>query len=83
MCMPRSSLKLVTATKSQDNLTVSRFFYVYLYLLHTVLGAFAKLHKATFSFVMSVYLFPTGRNFMKFENIHVSLKSDTNKGYFK
>jgi hypothetical protein len=62
----------------------------------TLLGAFAKLRKATISFIMSVcpsarnYSSPTGRIFMKFdtyfrkyvEKIQVSLKSDKNNGYF-
>jgi len=63
-----------------------------------VLGAFAKLRKATTSFVLSVLLSawnnsaPTGWIFTKFhiwgffdktdEKIQVSLNSDKNSGYF-
>jgi len=53
------------------------------------LDAFAKLRKATVSFVMSVCPSawnnpaPTGRIFRKsVEKIQVSLKSDKNNGYF-
>jgi hypothetical protein len=65
---------------------------------YDLLGAFAKLRKATISFVMSVFLsawnnsIPTGRIFMKFDilvilenllnKINVSLHSDKNDGYF-
>jgi len=67
-------------------------------LVKYFLDVFAKLRRATVSFVTSVRLStwntsaPTGRTFMKFyssgifrksvEKIQVSLKSDKNKGYF-
>jgi hypothetical protein len=53
------------------------------------LGAFAKLRKATVSFVVSVCLSawnssaPTGRILIKFvDKIEVALKSDKNNWYF-
>ena len=65
-----------------------------IYKLIYVLGAFAKLRKATISSVMSVrpswsYSGPNGRTFLKFdiwvffqsvENNQISLKSDKNNG---
>ena len=66
-------------------------------LTAVLLGAFAKLRKATISFVLSVRLSawnssaPTGRNFMTYvwalfrkpvEKIQISLKSDKNNWYF-
>jgi len=57
-----------------------------------ILGAFAKLRKATINFVVSFVpsawsnSAPTGRIFMKLEKsvkkIQVSLESDKNNGYF-
>jgi hypothetical protein len=62
---------------------------------NALLGAFAKLRKASINYVMSVRLplwnnpASTGRTLMKFklssksvEKIDVSLKSDKNNGYF-
>ena len=85
---------IYTNTADLVSWTGQQQFNTFIRTLSMVLGAFAKLRKATISFVMSVCpsssntSAPNGRILIKFyiwnffENLSRKLKSDKNNGYF-